>query len=143
MGSAGFVLFSSIACVLLAACVQNAEPGIEPTHNHPTFNNLTLFNETRREVNNVHLEVTQTHRFVDCNRILPLTSCSLSFPPQPVRQDAATLSWEHRGERYTHVLRADPPAPGARSPLMILVKIQNDGELSAQYVGADDRYHGY
>lgn len=128
-----------IGVFMLTACYREAEPLIEPEAQHPTFNNLTLFNETRREVQNVHLEVTATHRFVDCNRILPLTSCSLSFPPQPVRQNAATLSWEHRGERYTHVLRAEPPAPGARSPLMILVKIQNDGELQAEYVGMDKR----
>jgi len=132
-----------IGVFILTACYRGAEPLIEPEAQQPTFNNLTLFNETRREVHNVHLEVTATHRFVDCNRILPLTSCSLSFPPQPVRQNAATLSWEHRGERYTHVLRAEPPAPDARSPLMILVKIQNDGELNAQYVGADDRFKHY
>jgi hypothetical protein len=83
--------------------------------------------------------VPESGQFVSCGQILPLSSCSTSFPLQTYQGNGAQVSWKEQGvEQITAVFKLDPPATAINGQMAyIKVEVFDAGQAGAKLILLD------
>lgn len=140
-----FLVIAPLLLMLLACTSQSqptgqasGQPAGKPTREPmgPLLQivGIEIHNALPYTIQDVTILIPESGDFVSCGQVLPVSSCSTSFPVRDYRETAVQLNWKEQGEPHQTApfLLEAPSSAGEGQQAYIRVEVFSKGQAGAK-----------